>query len=225
MFSLDEEATVPTRLAVKAGGRLGIGVVGPSPIIESGDFDDLIGGVDFTLPVGSILSPTLNSTRRVAIAATLEPDADKDGFGDESQDGGPSNPASQADCTGSTSPPSGAPAVDSSAPILGLAAPRRESVKHRRLHVYAKSNEAAAGVVAGRVKIGRSAKSYRLRQASASLAAGSRTKMVVRIPKRALLAIRAALRTGHSPNARLTVLARDSAGNTTKAVKKIRLVR
>ena len=48
---------------------------------------------------------------------------------------------------------------------------------------------------------------------------------MVRIPKRALLAIRAALRTARKPNARLTLVARDSAGNTTKAVKKIRLVR
>jgi hypothetical protein len=80
-------------------------------------------------------------------------------------------------------------------------------------------------VVTGRVRIGRSAKSYRLRQVNVSLVAGSSTKMVVRIPKRALLAIRAALRAGRSPNARLTLLARDSAGNTTKAVKRIRLVR
>jgi hypothetical protein len=91
--------------------------------------------------------------------------------------------------------------------------------------VNATSNEAASGVVTGRVTIGRSAKSYRLRQANVSLVAGSSTKMVVRIPKRALLATRAALRAGRSPNARLTLLARDTAGNTTKAVKRIRLVR
>jgi hypothetical protein len=216
-FALDEEATVPTRVPVKADDRIGVGVAGPSGVMLTSDYNDRTGGFDFFAPIGSVAGTSPTGGHRVNIAATLEPDADKDGFGDESQDGCPGDPASQATCA--------PPAVDSSAPILGLAAPRLESVKHRRLHVFAKSNEAAAGVVAGRVKIGRSAKSYRLRQASASLAAGSRTKMVVRIPKRALLAIHAALRAGHSPNARLTVVARDTAGNTTKAVKRIRLVR
>lgn len=217
-FALDEEATVPTRVPVKADDRIGVGVAGPAGVVLTSDYNDHTGGFDFFAPIGSVASTSPTGGHRVNIAATLEPDADKDGFGDESQDGCPGDPASQATCTAP-------PAVDSSAPILALAAPRRESVKHRRLHVYAKSNEAAAGVVTGRVRIGHSAKSYRLRQANPSLAAGSRTKIVVRIPKRALIAIRAALRAGHRPNARLTVLARDAGGNATKAVKKIRLVR
>jgi hypothetical protein len=230
-FALHEEATVPVRVPVKAGDRLGIGTNGPPGMFYTADLANQLGGVPFYAPMGSISTPNTSGGARVAIAATLEPDADKDGFGDESQDGCPSDPTSHAACAGSAPPPtapppsSAPPAVDSSAPILALAAPRRESVKHGSLHVYAKSNEAAVGVVTGRVRIGRSAKSYRLRHASPSLAAGSRTKMVVRIPKRTMLAIRAALRAGHSPNARLTVLARDVAGNATKAVKKIQLVR
>ena len=219
LFALHEEATVPTRLPVKAGDRLGIGVAGPSPVVNTHDPDDQSGVLDIFHQVGAIVTPNVSAEYRVAVVATLEPDADKDGFGDESQDGCPSDPASQGTC--STAPPP----ADSSAPVLGLAAPRRESVKHRWLHVYAKSNEAAAGVITGRVRIGHSAKSYRLRQANASLAAGSRTKLVVRIPKRALSAIRAALRAGRHPNARLTLVARDTAGNPAKAVKRFRLVR
>jgi hypothetical protein len=218
-FALDEEATVPARVPVKADDRIGVGVAGPAGVVLTSDYNDHTGAFDFFAPVGSVAGTSPTGGHRVNIAATLEPDADKDGFGDESQDGCPSDPATRATCA---APP---PAVDTSAPILALAAPRKESVKQRRLHVYAKSNDAAAGVVTGRVRIGRSAKSYRLRQANPSLAAGSRTKIVVRIPKRALLAIRAALRTARKPNARLTLVARDSAGNTTKAVKKIRLVR
>jgi hypothetical protein len=224
-FALDEEATVPARVPVKADDRIGIGVAGPSGVLLTSDYNDQTGGVDFFAPIGSVSSPNPTGGHRVNIAAMLEPDADKDGFGDESQDGCPSNPASQAACAGSTPPPSPPPAVDSIAPTLALAAPSRESVKHGRLHVFGKSNEAAAGVVTGRVRIGRSARSYRLRQANASLATGSRTKIVVRIPKRALLGIRAALRAGRRPNARLTLLARDTAGNAAKAVERIRLVR
>jgi hypothetical protein len=232
-FALNEEAAVPTRLPVKAGDRIGVGVGGPSGAFDTGDFDDQLGGVPFFVSMGSVSSPNIFGASRANIAATLEADADKDGFGDETQDGCPGDPTTQASCTGASDSGSpapapgapGAPAVDSSAPILALAAPRRESVKRSRLFVYAKSNEAAAGVVTGRVRIGRSARSYRLGQANASLAAGSRKKLVVRIPKRPLLAIRAALRAGRSPRALLTVLARDAAGNPTKAVKRIRLVR
>jgi hypothetical protein len=225
-FALDEDATVPTQLPVKAGDRIGIGVVGPSPVFDTLDSDDHVGGVDFFKPIGSVASPNVNAGRRVNIAATLEADADRDGLGDETQDGCASDPTPQAICTsGPTAPASGAPAVDSSAPILALAAPRRESVKRGRLYLYAKTNEAAASVVTGRVRIGHSARSYRLRQANASIAEGSRKKIVVRIPKRSLVAIRAALHAGRSPKAQLTVLARDAAGNATKAVKRIRLVR
>ena len=229
-FALNEEAAVPTRLPVKVDDRIGVGVDGPSGNFDTGDFDDQLGGVPFFVSIGSVSSPNLFAASRVNIAATLEADADKDGFGDETQDGCPGDPTTQASCTGasdsgSSAPAPGAPAVDSSAPILALAAPRRETVKRSGLFVYAKSNEAAAGLVTGRVKIGRSARSYRLRQANASLAAGSRKKIVVRIPRRPLLAIRAALRAGRRPRALLTVLARDAAGNPTKAVKRIRLVR
>jgi hypothetical protein len=224
-FALDEEATIPARVPVKAGDRIGIGVVGPSAAFNTGDLDDQLGGVDFFLPIGSVSTPNVNGGRRVNIAATLEADADKDGLGDESQDGCASDPAPGATCTtGSTAPSSAPPAQDSSAPILALAAPRRESVKRGRLYVYAKSNEAAAAVLTGRVRIGHSARSYRLRHANASLAVGSRKKIVVRIPKRALRAVRTALHAGRSPKARLTVLARDTAGNPTKAVKRLRLV-
>jgi hypothetical protein len=225
-FALDEEATVPARVPVKAGDRIGIGVGGPSAVFNTGDPDDQYGAIDFNQPVGSVSIADVSGERRVNIAATLEADVDKDGLGDESQDGCASDPAPGATCTpGSTAPSSAPPAQDSSAPILALAAPRRESVKRGRLYVYAKSNEAAAAVLTGRVRIGHSARSYRLRHANASLAVGSRKKIVVRIPKRALRSVRTALRAGRSPKARLTVLARDTAGNATKAIKRMRLVR
>lgn len=223
-FALDEETTVPARVPVKASDRIGIGVAGPTASLPTDDPDDQVGGFDFFAPIGSISSANTFGQYRVTIAATLEADADKDGLGDETQDSCATDPAPQAICPVGSEGGSTAPAPDTSAPILGLAAPRRESVRRGRLYLYAKSNEAAAGVVRGRIRIGRAARSYRLRQANASLAAGSRKKILVRIPKRALGAVRTALRTGRSPRARLTVVANDTAGNATKAVRRIRLV-
>jgi hypothetical protein len=234
-FALNEEATVPARVAVKAGDHIGIGVTGPAPVFDTGDPDDRYGGVDFFLPIGSVATPNSFGGRRVNMAATLEADADRDGFGDETQDGCPGDPASQATCTpgssggsgGSLVPPSSlaVPARDSSAPRVTLAAPRRESVKRGTLHVFATSNEAATGAATGKVTLGRTAKAYRLRQTTTPLAPGVRRKIVLRIPKRALLAIRAALADGRSPTARLTLLVRDPTGNATKALRTISLAR
>jgi hypothetical protein len=49
------------------------------------------------------LGPITN--RALAMNATLEPDADKDGFGDETQDCQPADPASHTPCSGGTPPP------------------------------------------------------------------------------------------------------------------------
>ena len=234
-FALNEEAAVPARVAVKAGDHIGIGASGPALAFDTGDPDDQMGGMDYFLPIGSVATPNSFGERRVNMAATLEADADKDGFGDETQDGCPGDPASQANCTpgssggsgGSSFPPSSLtlPARDSSAPRVTLAAPRRESVKRGTLHVFATSDEAATGAATGKVTLGRTAKAYRLRQITTSLASGVRRKIVLRIPKRALLAIRAALADGRSPKARLTVLVRDATGNPTKAQRTIGLAR
>jgi hypothetical protein len=155
----------------------------------------------FSLPIGSVATPVDFGQYRVNMAATLEADADRDGFGDDTQDGCPGDPAIQATCASGSSGGSGASVVptsslavprrDSSPPRVTLAAPRRESVQRGTLHVFATSNEAATG----QVTLGRAEKAYRLRQITTSLASGVRRKIVPRIPKRSLLAIRAALPT------------------------------
>jgi hypothetical protein len=234
-FNLNEEAKVPARVVVKAGDHIGIGVSGPALSVMTGDPDDRVGGMDSFLPIGSVATPVGFGEYRVNMAAMLEADADRDGFGDETQDGCPGDPASQANCISGSSGGSGGsvvpssslavPARDSSPPRVTLAAPRRESVQRGTLHVFATSNEAATAAATGKVTLGRAAKAYRLRQITTSLPSGVRRKIVLRIPKRALLAIRAAVADGQSPKARLTLLVRDATGNATKALRTISLAR
>jgi hypothetical protein len=234
-FNLNEEATVPARVVVRAGDHVGIGVAGPAPVFDTFDPDDRVGGMAFSAPIGSVATPVDFGQRRVNMAATLEPDADGDGFGDETQDGCPGDPASQANCSSGASGGSGAsvvassspaaPGRDSSPPRVTLAAPRRESVQRGTLHVFATSTEAATAAATGKVTLGRAENAYRLRRITTSLAAGVRTKIVLRIPKRALLAIRAAVADGRRPKARLTLLVRDATGNATKALRTISLAR
>jgi len=69
---------------------------------DSGGADRMVQGPAQALGVAHSFGT--DGAFRTPIAAVLEPDADHDGFGDESQDGCPSNPASQADCVAPGAP-------------------------------------------------------------------------------------------------------------------------
>jgi hypothetical protein len=101
----NELQTFSARVAVNAGDLLGLSIVsgtGTSACL----FGTAAGG-DRTRqavgdpPVGSTVSGPWNdgSSLRVNISALLEPDADADGFGDESQDQCPTDASTQGDCT------------------------------------------------------------------------------------------------------------------------------
>ena len=98
----------PTRIAVQAGDVLGI--------YTSGGFNTMRGlpagtGYDLYSVAGDQVVGTtgsyavsINPTYQLDLAATLEADADNDGFGDETQDGCPADPASQAPCPDTSAP-------------------------------------------------------------------------------------------------------------------------
>ena len=97
--------TFPARIAVNAGDLLGLSILsgtGNSACLfgtaAAGDRTRQALGDP---PVGSTVSGPWNDSGslRVNISALLEPDADGDGFGDETQDKCPTDPSEQGDCT------------------------------------------------------------------------------------------------------------------------------
>jgi hypothetical protein len=94
-------STFATRIPV-SGGEL----LGRSSVYGTNDCDYHGGGgaqnVTGTIfgdpPVNSTNTYTAATNDNVDVSATLEPDADGDGFGDETQDECPSSAASQSDC-------------------------------------------------------------------------------------------------------------------------------
>ncbi|HET6509581.1 MAG TPA: PASTA domain-containing protein [Baekduia sp.] len=89
-------ATASTRIPVEAGDRLGIFV--PSGSGTAAASDPVAGYATFaasTAPTSgqTLSSPDASGLSRVSLSATVEPDADHDGYGDETQDSCPSNPA------------------------------------------------------------------------------------------------------------------------------------
>jgi len=90
-----------TRIPIQAGDRLGGTGIGPTQAIfycPSADAADMLGAVSGDPPVGSIqtLPPVTNA--RLALTATIEPDGDGDGYGDETQDKCPQSTSLQTDC-------------------------------------------------------------------------------------------------------------------------------
>lgn len=122
-------------------------------------------------------------------------------------------------------PAAAPPAAQVAAPTLTLGAPKKESVHRGRVYVFATSNRAVAGAAGGRVSAPQLAKSYRLGRSSKALAANTRTKVVLRIPNKALRATRAALARHEKVNATLVVQVKDKSGNTTTKRVKLRLTK
>jgi len=87
----------PGRLSVKKGQHLAIdGTNVQATVNNSGDDFSYV----FTPPLldGSGARGSLQSTGELLVAAVIEPDADKDGFGDETQDQCPSQATTQGAC-------------------------------------------------------------------------------------------------------------------------------
>jgi hypothetical protein len=88
-----------TRVPVQAGDRLGAySSLAPIFCAESSAPSDVIGVAAGDPPPGATAAFTELPQGQVALSATVEPDVDKDGFGDETQDKCPQNAALQIPC-------------------------------------------------------------------------------------------------------------------------------
>ena len=211
-------ATTQTQIPVPAGAHLGVDVVGPEPLFNAGNAADQFGAFTVNAPIGAINNVTAFGGLRVNIAAVLEPDADHDGYGDETQDGCPSDAAQQLPCAPGTTPtpapPTPATPATQAGQLVSLVTPGRESIKSGYVTVSAMSAGQVTVSASGRIG------AYKLASASRSLAPGSRTTLKLKIPKKALRAIRVRLAHHRKVTAKVTVMV----GATTTPVK-VRLVR
>jgi hypothetical protein len=93
----------PTRITAPGGSLLALYDLQIAGCYrDSGAADRMVQGA--AQAVGTAHTFGTDGAFRTPIGAVLEPDADHDGFGDESQDGCPTNPASQADCVAPAAP-------------------------------------------------------------------------------------------------------------------------
>jgi hypothetical protein len=91
-----------TRIAVQAGDLLGAKSQGPRATYPAGGGTDMVcdGASGWTDPaLGAMLTTSsCSGGTRINIAAAVEPDADADGYGDETQDACPTDASTHEAC-------------------------------------------------------------------------------------------------------------------------------
>jgi hypothetical protein len=213
----------PTRIPVKAGEKLGLYVGNPAGVFPdlgggascafSGAVGDLIheGAANPEPPVGTDTSLLVSYTGiyRLNVTAKIEPDADGDGYGDETQDACPASASSYGSC------PTPDDKGKDKTPPRATVARKRNSVKDNHVSVRVTSDETGTATTTGTISVPNASKVYRLKRVTTALRRNVATKLELRIPKKARKPIARALKKRRKLRARLTIVVADAAGNTT----------
>jgi hypothetical protein len=133
--------TFPTRIPVQAGDFVGIrSTTGECAAVTGVSGDKGAFHVGTATNVGGFGTFTPNSTVIYDISALLEPDADRDGYGDETQDQCPTNASTQGPCPSPASAPTGARAA-------ALAQCKKRARKHDWSHKHLRKCKQAANLL------------------------------------------------------------------------------
>jgi hypothetical protein len=198
-----------TRIPVQAGDRLGLFASGGSKYgllycEEEGGPKNRIAAFEGSASVGSGASYEEGEGEiRVPAVGVIEPDADNDGFGDETQDKCPQSAATQAECPTIT--------ID-----IGSAVKKKGSV------VVALTTTSEAPVkVAGTVKLGKGKKA-KLNGGKHTVKPGKITRFTLKFPSK-LKAALADLSKSKSLKLKVTASATDLIGRVSKDQLKVKL--
>ena len=114
--------------------------------------------------------------------------------------------------------------ADTTPPGVRLGGKLRQKVVRRTLRITATPTEDVRVTVSGKVMIARS-KTFALGRVKArELRRGLTTTLAIPVPRRALAAIKAALRRRKAVTAEITIIAKDAAGNAITIRRKIKVI-
>jgi hypothetical protein len=138
----------------------------------------------------------------------------------------PPPPGGSTGTTQQPSPPdtgTGVPPADDDPPGVALNRARAQRLlENRSVAIGVRCDEACRITAGGTLTVGNAARTYRLQRVKRALAARSRTRLRLRVPKKSLPAIRRALAAGRPVRALVTITARDSLGNGATTTAKVR---
>jgi hypothetical protein len=200
--------TFDTRIPVQAGDRLGLfGEGNELPFCQAPGEENEIGLFEGAAVGANVEFFKLEAEEaRIPVAAVIEPDADADGFGDETQDKCPQNAAVQAPC-----------------PVIPPVALSTTSVAKKGLvTVLITSNAQAPVTVNGTVKVNKKGKPAKLNGGTQIVAPGTIAKFTLLFPQ-ALKAKLKSLSPKQSLSLDVTGMGTNSAGVTSTSNLKVKL--
>jgi hypothetical protein len=113
--------------------------------------------------------------------------------------------------------------IDKLAPELRLRGRTSQRFVRRAVNVLAKCSEQCTVTATARVSLGRASRSFRSLSVKRALRAGTRTRLSFKFSRRAVGAVRRALKRKRRLFAEVTVRSHDPAGNSSTTERKIRL--
>jgi hypothetical protein len=196
-----------TRIPVQAGDLVGLSGDAPGHPNEPPSCEEPGGRVEALEgdpPVGAEASEAFEFVgHQVPLVAIVEPDVDRDGFGDETQDLCPQSAATQSACP---------------RPSLLL----RARAGPRSATLFVSCSAAATVSVVGSVRLGRGRQPLRLKAPAQALGAGGSTRFVLRFPAK-LRARLARLRPKHWLRMRIAASATNGVGESISGTAGVRL--
>jgi len=193
-----------TRIPVHAGDRLGLGAPAKSPLLfcAAPGPENLL-GIFASVPSGSSAEfEPIEAEARVPVSAVVEPDADNDGYGDETQDGCPQ-----------------VAAVHSACPAVALST--SSTVKKGLVRVLITANLQATVTVAGAATLDKGKKA-KLNGGTQIVVPGTISKFTLLFPKKLRSALKA-LPSKRSLTLKVTASASNIAGPASTKIIRLHL--
>ena len=143
--------TFDTRLPVQAGDKFGLYGLKGAIACAFGTGADKLGFTSGNSTLGTTLTASVeHASEQIPVSVVIEPDADHDGYGDETQDNCPQNSAAHSEC------PLAAPAVVPPAAIPApLTIEALPQVRERSANVLVTASVESLVVASGTVRVGK----------------------------------------------------------------------
>jgi hypothetical protein len=208
--------TFATHIPVSSGDMIGLQSTGSSVygLVSTGNAGDTWKYTTSTVIAGAFLPSVVVSPNVTGLimdlSVVIEPDADGDGYGDETQDKCPTDASTQGACPEKP---------DKTAPVLSVSFAKTQKTKSS-FDVGVTSNEASTITVAASLKSSKKG-SKPLKLATKTVAGGAGTITPVKLTLTSKA--KSALRAKKKLNAIVTITAIDAAGNATTSTLKLTL--
>ena len=218
--------TFNTQLPVQAGDYIGIELESATATLGVDNNSQAPVGTSAMAFAGPVADGGLEKPAEIAqqargyVNADIEPDADHDGYGDETQDQCPTNAATQGPCP--PPPPVVSPRKPALLTTFGHFAHLSRS---GGVSFYLRSNERVSGAVTATLSLPKTAKVLRFARHTVRLKAGVKTKVTLRLSKKNAAQVRRALKAHRHLRltAKVTIRLKDSAGTVATKVLRLRI--